>query len=166
MVKLQGFWRGNCGDDMEVNSIYLNYYTVLTNFMEENILEVYKLYEQWIFLLFCGGSVLVLFDGIFFILILIKWNRSMKPSSFYYSSSRSVVCGGFVLVLSLLESSLFWFQNETRSNKFHGKRGHSFELEGEENLVCTPECSWAAGDKGFSSDSPNPSMLQGESQRR
>ncbi|XP_031094302.1 uncharacterized protein LOC115998785 [Ipomoea triloba] len=52
------------------------------------------------------------------------------------------------------------------SKKLHGKRGHSLELEGEENLVCTPECSWAAGDKGFSSDSPNPSMLQGESQRR
>ncbi|CAH9088964.1 unnamed protein product [Cuscuta epithymum] len=53
-----------------------------------------------------------------------------------------------------------------RSTKFHRKRGHSLELDAEENFVRTPEFSWAAGDKGFSSDSPNPSVLQGDTQRR
>lgn len=54
---------------MEVNSIYLNFYTVLNNFMKENILEVY---------VSCMSnetsccSVVVLFSGIFFVLILIK----------------------------------------------------------------------------------------------
>ncbi|RAL47998.1 hypothetical protein DM860_016199 [Cuscuta australis] len=52
-----------------------------------------------------------------------------------------------------------------RSKKPHGKRGHILEFDAEENLVITPEYSWAAGDKDFSSDSPNPSVLQGASER-